>query len=984
MINKKTFFWLLSAFFFFIAMLTAIPYVAERQLISNLHSFTKRTVLLEDVDFNPFTLELRLEKLNILKKESDLPFIAFDELYLNASWISLFQMGIIIDELSLKKPYVNAVMFSEKNFNFSDIVPQSDKTPPEAPEPNVKRTPVRFDKLPVSFNLKQLNIIDAAADFFDKPKNIKHQVKQFNFSIHHLSNFLDAPDKHAKININLKLNALCLNAHIQANIFQKTPKAKMILRCTKGDLSFYQPYISNIIDWELAKAILNANIGLSLEIKDNVPDVMAHGHVLVHDFLLKDNHKIPLVKFPKLEINFKSKPLQSTLNVSSVKITQPNIQVTRRNNQSLNCIPVLKKQPETKKKSALTTKSKKSLSPDIQIEKVIIENGHITLTDESLNKSFQTELQNIHLKLEQIDLTKQVIPEIDFQTNILPHGKIDLGGSLELKPLKWKGKIKIDDLDISMIQPYLDPFVNGHLETGRLFLQMESSILQKNNIPHTEISGTVALNHMAFREPVKRNERLVWEQLQIKKFNCGLFPHYIDIDEIRLRHLKAPLFLQTNGRLNWLSILKNHSTETLPSESQKLTRTTQQGDQLSQATTETSVSKASPFQRLIVRKIILEDSTIRFVDLTMTPVFHAHMSQLNGQVLGFNQEESKSMDFVLNGAFNDLSHLKIVGQLTPFQKPLSLKVDLRFDGIEVPVFTPYSSHYIGYPIDKGQLTLILDYNVFGNQLVSTNKVMINQLELGEKNEKATIPSLPIKFALALLKDREGKISIDIPVKGQLDSLNFSLKNVILQTIKNLMERMVTSPFSFLSALYGYGEDINYITFDYGQSDFNTHGLKKIEHISKMMNDRPLLKLQLFSHLNADEEQKALKRIRLKKELELLKFKEKASLSETQKNRHHSRLTSKEYDRYLIKLYASYFKKLPAQEFQNRASLEPTLLSTINIVSEDLNALALKRMVRIRNALVENYHISPDRIFIQEKKPKQLNDLIKSQVLLELH
>jgi len=980
---KKTILSLLIGVLLFISFLTAAPYIAEIKLIDSLHSLTQRTVLLDDIDFNPFTLELRVEKFQMLEKNATHAFITFDELYLNASWKSLFQLGIIIDELYLKHPYVHGVMFAENQYNCSDLIPKPVNPPPETTKPVEKSLPVKFDQLPVSFNLKHFEIIDGALDFIDKPKDIQHQLKQFNLSMYHLSNITNATDTTANIMMNLLLNELSMDIYMRANIFQETPKVKMIIKCAKGDLAFYQPYISSIIDWELAQGILETKIGLTLELKEGIPDINVHGHFAINNFRLNDTTKKPLINFPLLEIDFKSKPLQSNVHISSVKLIQPDIQVTRRKNKSLNVIPVIKNQPDGQHKNnkkMLKIKAEKKPLADIQIEKVIIEKGHISVKDNSGKKPFQTEIQNMQLKLAKINLTNLVIPSIQFKTDILPHGKIDMNGSLDLKPMKWIGKVNINDLDLSMIQPYLEPFLNGHLESGRLFMQVDSLFHQKKNIPHAELSGTVALNHLVLREPVKKNEFLVWEQFQIKQFNCGLFPHYVDIDEIRIRKLEAPVFLQADGHLNWLSLMKKQSPDDILSESQEITQTTLESDAKT-----THPSQASPFERLIVKKVVLEDSSIRFVDLTITPAFQARMSQLNGQVLGFDQDESKSMDFVLNGALNDLSRLKIVGRLTPFQKPLSLKVDVRFDGIEVPVFTPYTSHYIGYPVDKGQLTLNLDYIVEGNQLISTNKVMINQLELGEKNEKAQIPSLPLKFALALLKDREGKINIDIPVKGNLDSLNFSLKNLIFKTLQNLLERMVTSPFSFLSSWYGYSEDIKYLEFEYGKSDLSRHELKNIEQIATMMTDRPLLKLHIFSHLNATEEQKALKRIQLRKEMELLKFKDQASLSETKRNLEQTKLTEEDYDLYLIQFYQTYFKVMPALEFQNRVSLEPTVLSMINIAIEDLHALALKRMVMVRNTLVDQYKIAPERIFIQEKKlaSKELKNSKKSQVLLEL-
>jgi hypothetical protein len=990
-------YWLSACFLLLFISLTSLPLLIEYQLISILKSLTKRNVFIEDVDLNLFSLEFRMEKFEIRDKHNDHSFVSFEEFYINGSWSSLFDMGIHVDQLVVKKPFFSGILFSDKTFNFSDLIQKSSHSSMDHhATTSSKDKSVTLDQLPISFDLKNFQIIDGSVDFTDKIHNVEHQLKKINFKALQLSNMSDTEGLPSEIALNCMINDSFIDAQVRAFIFQKNPKAKIILK-NKIDLAFYQPYMNSILDWQLDSAILTSNTGLQFEMINGKPDLMVMGNVHIKQFSLKDNAHQSLLSFPLLEINFKTRPIKSQAYISSFKCVKPEMHVLRRKDQSLNFIPVIKKQDksiQTKHHSVLPDKkSKKAIGkqnfPDVQIEKFIVEKGLIHITDQAMNDVFESKLQNLQLQLKQINIGKQLIPSIQLTTHIFPHGKLAVKGALNLNKMLWDGSINITDLDISMIQPYLESHLNGSLESGRLFMQMDTFVQQKKKFPHAKISGTISLNHLAFREPLKKNELLVWDQFEIKKLNCGIFPHYIDIDEIRLSQLKAPLFLQSNGNLNWLALIKNQDGIAQSSESKTITPTNQAIDlkrQNDAIKDDTELhSQPTAFEYLKVRKVILEDSSIRFVDLTMKPAFQAYMSQLNGQVLGIDQEVSKSMDFVLNGKLNDLSPLNIVGRLAAFKKPISLKVDVRFQGIEVPAFTPYSSHYIGYPLDKGQLTLNLDYLVEGNHLISTNKVLINQLELGQKNDQANIPSLPLKFALALLKDREGKIQIDIPVQGNLDSLDFSLKNVILQTLKNLLERMITSPFSFLTSLYGYGEDLKYLNFAYGSCDFSNATQKKIQSIADIMADRPLLKLELFSHLNMIEEKKALKRIRLKKELELLKFKEFASESEIKSNLKRTKLTEKEYDQYLITLYHSYFHKKPALEFQNRVSLEPTLLATITVDSQDLEALALKRLVKVRNTIVDDYHISSDRIFIQKKQSAQddLKNTTYSQLVLKL-
>ena len=75
----------------------------------------------------------------------------------------------------------------------------------------------------------------------------------------------------------------------------------------------------------------------------------------------------------------------------------------------------------------------------------------------------------------------------------------------------------------------------------------------------------------------------------------------------------------------------------------------------------------------------------------------------------------------------------------------------------------------------------------------------------------------MKLAVALLKDRDGKIELDIPVSGDLNDPKFSVGGIILKVIVNLLVKAATSPFALLSAVFGGGEELGYAEFDYGSA-----------------------------------------------------------------------------------------------------------------------------------------------------------------------
>ena len=122
--------------------------------------------------------------------------------------------------------------------------------------------------------------------------------------------------------------------------------------------------------------------------------------------------------------------------------------------------------------------------------------------------------------------------------------------------------------------------------------------------------------------------------------------------------------------------------------------------------------------------------------------------------------------------------------------------------------------------------------------------------------KAT--KLPVKLAVALLKDRKGEIKLDLPVTGSLDDPKFSVWGIILKILINLISKAATSPFSLLGAVFGGGEELSFVEFDYGSTTITEPNVKKLETIVKALHDRPSLKMDIEGHVDMEKDREGLK------------------------------------------------------------------------------------------------------------------------------
>jgi hypothetical protein len=84
---------------------------------------------------------------------------------------------------------------------------------------------------------------------------------------------------------------------------------------------------------------------------------------------------------------------------------------------------------------------------------------------------------------------------------------------------------------------------------------------------------------------------------------------------------------------------------------------------------------------------------------------------------------------------------------------------------------------------------------------------VYNMTVGKKHKEMEVEyNVPLKLGLYILKDKDGKINFDIPVKGNLDNPEFSYKKIIFKTIVNLMVKVAVSPVRFLANSLGMSPD----------------------------------------------------------------------------------------------------------------------------------------------------------------------------------
>ncbi|HET7033928.1 MAG TPA: DUF748 domain-containing protein, partial [Casimicrobiaceae bacterium] len=289
--------------------------------------------------------------------------------------------------------------------------------------------------------------------------------------------------------------------------------------------------------------------------------------------------------------------------------------------------------------------------------------------------------------------------------------------------------------------------------------------------------------------------------------------------------------------------------------------------------------------------------------------------------------------------------------------------------VDLPPLTPYAVKYAGYGIEKGKLTFDVHYRVENRKLSADNRLVLDQLTFNPQHvDSATATKLPVLLAVALLKDVNGVIDIQLPIAGSLDDPQFSVGGLIIQVIINLITKAVTAPFALLGAAFGHGEELSTIPFAPGSTAPDAEAQKRLDTLAKALTDRPALKLDIGGRADSDADREALRHARVESAMKREKMKSLAAAGTAPASVEQVKIDADERVRWLTAAYREssikdrprnvigLLKDLPPEE------MEAILLADVKVDDDALRRLANARAQAVKDELTTR-NVAGDRLFL---------------------
>ena len=466
------------------------------------------------------------------------------------------------------------------------------------------------------------------------------------------------------------------------------------------------------------------------------------------------------------------------------------------------------------------------------------------------------------------------------------------------------------------------------------------------------LTGDVEVASFGAIDRDKGEELFRWRSLRLKGLKLSTAPASVAIRQLALADFGARLLIFPDAHFNLEDALgKPRLAPAAPP-----------------ARATKKAAPPQPPMKITVGLVKLAGGEVRFTDRFIRPSYSTQLTELSGRVAGLSSATGTRAELELHGRIDQSGVVAVAGNVNPLQKELFIDMNAQVKDVDLPPASPYAAKYLGYGIAKGKLSFDVGYRIAKRKLQARNRIVLDQLTFGDRVRSPDAVKLPVRLAVALLKDRHGVIDVDLPLSGSLDDPHFKVWPLVWQILGNLVTKAATAPFSLLARAFGSGDDLSSVEFPPGLARLDDRAQGKLRTLAKALVERPELSFEIQGGTDPQRDRDGLRRALLERKLKAQKVAELVRGGATVGAVDDVAFQPSERSRLLAAVYKAetfpkarnalgFVKGLPPDE------MESAILANTKIDDGDLRTLALRRASTVRDVLAKQAPGDARRLFV---------------------
>lgn len=986
-----------------------LPGYVKTKLETALSEALHRPVTVQSVDIQPYTLELTVHAFRLGEKpgtaDAEHAILSVEKLYVNLSIASIARRAPVISSVSIHRPALRLVREGENQFNITDLIEDFLKQPK--------------DETPTLFSVSNVVVQGGRFKFVDRLKKSQQEISDINIGVPFIANLESAEETWVEPYFSAKVNGAPLSIEGKARPFAENRQAALELELSGIDLTRLDEYSPIPVGVKLNSGFFDSKLLLTfnqtpgqppnlvlagraalrkLEIENRVTDIPYSAKlgqldvelaevnlngvkpsrgalVLAEATVARIGDTEPALSLPQLRVDDVTvDPKGQSLSAGSLVLERFKASIRRESDGRLDLAKLFAPATGTEPRPEATVAQAEASKPwAAKLGSLKIIAAIIRFEDSTLPNVPAMVVDPLDVTVSDIDLNGSKPLKLELKAEINQEGHLQTSGSLAWAPLMADLALDAKDIDLVPLQGWAGDRLNALITRGALSFQ---GSVKAQGIDGAAVkvvlNGDSRLSQFNALEKSSMTDLMRWRSLDISRMEFSSEPLRVNIESVALADFFAHVILSPDGQLNLKRLVREENVgvragTTAPgASSPEQTKSSTSSSQPGVARAPVSARKNSPVR---IGRITLQGGHVDFHDQFIKPNYKARLTGLTGRIGPLDPGRPGEID--IRGAVDKTAPLKIVGKIDTFASELFLDITATAKGIDMPTFSPYSGKYVGYAIEKGKLSVDIHYHIEKGELRAENNVFLDQLTLGGKIESPDALSIPVKLALAVLKNTAGEIDVHLPISGSINDPQFSLGGVIINAVVNLLTKAVTAPFTLLGSLFG-GEELSEIIFAPGDATITPEAENRLKTLSKALTDRPSLELEITGRADPSQDPEALKHRMLERKVKVQKLAEQVKKGQAIGDIDEVELTPEEYPKYLTLAYKEAKFEKPKNVIGLTKSLsvpemEQLVLANINAGDNEMRELAEQRAAMARNWLIEQGGIPGERIFVLEPK-----------------
>ncbi len=806
-----------------------LPGILQRKLVVGISAALHREARIANVKVNPLVLSVTIQGLEIRSRRGS-PWISCDRLYANAELWPLLARTAELKELELDRPRLVLSLDENGQLEFADLL--------AAPE-GAAQAPAKPAGRPWTVALNRFQLQEGAVDFSDAgPKEaFRSRLGPLSLS---LRDFRTSMGSRSGGRFEAWTEAgerIAWEGSLVAEPFS----SEGTLKVAKLLLPKYAPYLHESVNLDLRSGRLDLTLPYAFTLAPAPAFRLRGGAGTVADLVVAERGGAEALKVPELALeDLTGDLMKPELILGRATLKGADLSLSRRADGTLNWTRLLALPPGVKPKP----KDPEAKPLALAVGELALEKASVAWEDALTIRPVALALRDVNLTLKGLSLDPAGIANLVFAAKLGDSGRLGFQGTV--KPMAAAADLQADVEGIALppVDPYLAPATDLRFNQGRVGLKgrlrADFSGTKADGLIY---SGDVWIDRMEAADGRDHEVALRWKRLALRGLDASTAPLSVKLKTLDWIAPEGRLVVAADGTTN-----VNRAFKILPEAPAPTAAAIQP----------TPKVEGAPIP-LSINLMQVSQGRLSFIDRSLSPNAALLLSELEGTYDQLSSAPGARSQVKFTGKAGGVGPLRIEGKAYPLRTDEDTDVRLSLQGAELTDLDPYSRKYLGYVLQKGKLGAALRLHIQKRKLSAVAQAKLDQLYLGDQVESEDATWIPVKLALALLRDRHGVIEMEVPVDGSLDDPDIHWGGAAWKALLNVLSKAATSPFTLLGSLFGGGADLSAVAFTPGGAAPPADASKVIQGLVKSLQERPALSLELEGAADPMADGAALKR-----------------------------------------------------------------------------------------------------------------------------